>query len=208
MLSGALLLLGAVLLALAVCEQAVRRLPLSPALIYLLAGLLAGWVFGAPAPRTLIEQAPALVATIELAVLISLFAVGVRLRVPPTWKAWRVALLMAGPGMVVTIALATAAAVLVLGLPWPAALLLAAILAPTDPVLASEVQIRSERERDAVRLSLSAEGGLNDGSALPAVMLALGALGLHSLDRIRAAAGSMPPAGGGPICCGRSAAAR
>jgi sodium/hydrogen antiporter len=114
-------------------------------------------------------------------VLISLLAVGLRLRVPPRLSAWRVALLMAGPGMVVAIVVATGAAVWLLGLPWPAALLLAAILAPTDPVLASEVQIKSDEDRDAVRLSLTAEGGLNDGSALPAVMLALGLMGLHTL---------------------------
>ena len=60
-------------------------------------------------------------------------------------------------------------------------LVLAAIVAPTDPVLASDVQIRSEQDRDVVRRAVTAEGGLNDGAALPAVMLALGLLGLHAL---------------------------
>jgi NhaP-type Na+/H+ or K+/H+ antiporter len=112
-------------------------------------------------------------------VLVSLFAVGVRLRVPPTMQPWRVALLLAGPGMVVTIAVAALAGHGLLALGLPAALLLGAIIAPTDPVLASDVQIRSERDRDTVRLSITAEGGMNDGSALPAVMLGLGWLGLH-----------------------------
>jgi NhaP-type Na+/H+ or K+/H+ antiporter len=84
--------------------------------------------------------------------------------------------------MVVAVALGSVAAVVLLALPWGAAVVLAAILAPTDPVLASEVQIRSEHDRDAVRLSLTAEGGLNDGAALPAVMLGLGLLGLHEID--------------------------
>jgi NhaP-type Na+/H+ or K+/H+ antiporter len=101
--------------------------------------------------------------------------------VPPRLQVWRVALLLAGPAMVVTVALATLAGVGLLQLPWPAALVLAAALAPTDPVLASEVQIGSAEDRDAVRLSLTAEGGLNDGSALPAVMLGLGLMGLHPL---------------------------
>jgi NhaP-type Na+/H+ or K+/H+ antiporter len=83
--------------------------------------------------------------------------------------------------MVLTIALAAAAAHWVLALPWAGALLLAAVLAPTDPVLASEVQVNDEKDRDAVRLSLTAEGGLNDGTALPAVMLGLAALGLHDI---------------------------
>lgn len=175
------LLLGAVLLLLAVTDTAVRRLPLSPALLYLGIGWIAGALLGGPGPEVMLAAAPHAVGVTELVVLVSLVAVGLRLRVPPRLGAWAVALRLAGPGMVATMVFGAAAAAVVLGLPWPAALLLAAILAPTDPVLASEVQIRSGDDRDAVRLSLSAEGGLNDGTALPGVMLALGMLGLHTL---------------------------
>lgn len=176
-----MMVFGAMLLALTLADSLVRKLPMTPAVVYLAVGWLTGALIGAPTAAELAEQAPAILMSTELAVLVSLLAVGLRLRVPPTWKAWNVALLMAGPGMVVTIVLGTLAAVLLLGLPWPAALLLASIMAPTDPVLASEVQIHSQEDRDSVRLSLTAEGGLNDGSALPAVMLALGLLGLHEL---------------------------
>lgn len=185
MVTAALILLGVALLALAVLDRAVRHLPLTPAVLYLAAGWSAGAGLSAfnaiPSVATLVEHLPALVLATEAAVLLSLMAVGLRLRVPPRLARWRVALLLAGPGMVITVALGTVAAVAVLGLPWPVALLLAAVLAPTDPVLASEVQIRSEADRDAVRVSLTAEGGLNDGSALPAVMLGLGLMGLHEL---------------------------
>ncbi len=181
MLTAGLILLGTVLLALTLAARAVGRLPLTPAVLYLAVGWLAGWALSAPTPEELRQHAATATIAIEAAVLISLLAVGLRLRVPPRLAAWRVALLMAGPGMVVAIVAAAVAAVWLLGLPWPAALLLAAILAPTDPVLASEVQIHSDEDRDAVRLSLTAEGGLNDGTALPAVMLALGLLGLHTL---------------------------
>lgn len=181
MLTIAFLLFGAVLLALALGERAVRRLPLTPALVYLGVGLAAGFVFEAWLPPPGIDL-PVLVVGTELAVLVSLFAVGLRLRMTPTLRAWRVALLLAGPGMMVAVVLGTLVAVALLGLPWGAAVVLAAVLAPTDPVLASEVQIRSEHDRDAVRLSLTAEGGLNDGAALPAVMLGLGLLGVHALD--------------------------
>ncbi|MCE3285756.1 MAG: Na+/H+ antiporter, partial [Steroidobacteraceae bacterium] len=68
-----------------------------------------------------------------------------------------------------------------LGLPLGAALLLGAVLAPTDPVLASDVQVVGADDRDRLRFSLSAEGGLNDGTAFPFVMLGLGLLGLHEL---------------------------
>jgi NhaP-type Na+/H+ or K+/H+ antiporter len=123
-----------------------------------------------------------LVIITEVAVLISLFAVGLQLRMPWTIKGWRVAAILASLTMLATIALATLAGVwLMPGLGWAGALLLAGILAPTDPVLASEVQIRSRNDRDAVRVSLTAEGGLNDGTALPIVMLALGLLGFGDL---------------------------
>jgi NhaP-type Na+/H+ or K+/H+ antiporter len=133
-------------------------------------------------PPTSPERADMLVIITEIAVLISLFAVGLQLRMPWTLKGWRVAAVLASVTMVVTIALATLAGWwLVPGLGFAGALLLAGILAPTDPVLASEVQIRSRIDRDAVRVALTAEGGLNDGTALPVVMLALGLLGIGDL---------------------------
>jgi NhaP-type Na+/H+ or K+/H+ antiporter len=62
-----------------------------------------------------------------------------------------------------------------------AAILLGAILAPTDPVLASDVQVEHANDRDRVRFGLTGEAGLNDGVAFPFVMLGLGLLGLHDL---------------------------
>jgi NhaP-type Na+/H+ or K+/H+ antiporter len=181
MLLATLLLVGAVLVAMALAEDDVERLPLSAALVYLIVGwaaAAAGTPLAGADPQA---QAPQLVHLAQWAVLISLFAIGVRLRVPPTWSAWRTAVRLATSAMLLTIALASVAAHWLLGLDWAAALLLASILAPTDPVLASGVRIQDTDDRDAVRLSLTAEGALNDATAFPAVMLALGALGLHEL---------------------------
>ena len=116
----------------------------------------------------------------EVAVLISLFAVGLRLRVSLSDRLWRAPLLLATLAMFLTVA-ALWAFGLGLGLASGAALLLAAVLAPTDPVLASDVQVEHPQDRDRLRFSLTAEGGLNDGAAFPFVMLALGLLGLHTL---------------------------
>jgi len=184
MLTSTLLLLGAVLLGMCLLELYVTRLPLSPAVVYLAVGWVAGWMVQGKvvSPPTAPARADMLVIITEIAVLISLFAVGLQLRLPWTLKGWRVALVLAGGTMIATIALATlAGAWLMPGLGWAGALLLAGILAPTDPVLASEVQIRSRDDRDAVRVALTAEGGLNDGTALPVVMLALGLLGIGEL---------------------------
>jgi NhaP-type Na+/H+ or K+/H+ antiporter len=68
-----------------------------------------------------------------------------------------------------------------LSLPLGLAVLLGAILAPTDPVLATDVQSRHPGDKDHLRFNLTSEAGMNDGSAFPFVMLGLGLLGLHDL---------------------------
>jgi NhaP-type Na+/H+ or K+/H+ antiporter len=89
--------------------------------------------------------------------------------------------------MVITIGLVTLVGVFALGLPLGAALLLGAVLAPTDPVLASDVQVAGPttgdpdaEEDDDVRFSLTSEAGLNDGLAFPFVMLAIALAGASS----------------------------
>jgi NhaP-type Na+/H+ or K+/H+ antiporter len=62
-----------------------------------------------------------------------------------------------------------------------AAILLGAALAPTDPVLASDVQVKHSADQDGLRYALTAEASLNDGTAFPFVMLGLGLLGLHDI---------------------------
>jgi len=86
---------------------------------------------------------------------------------------------LAFPSMALTVLFIALVGVFLLGLSSGAALLLAAILAPTDPVLASDVQVEDSSDRDRLRFSLTAEGGLNDGTAFPFVMLGLGMLGLY-----------------------------
>ena len=79
------------------------------------------------------------------------------------------------------VAAITALGVYGLGLSLGAAVLLGAILAPTDPVLASDVQVANPQDRDRLRFGLTGEGGLNDGTAFPFIMLGLGLLGVHEL---------------------------
>ncbi|HEY0094044.1 MAG TPA: cation:proton antiporter, partial [Archangium sp.] len=117
----------------------------------------------------------------EVAVIISLFTTGLKLRAPLRAPRWRIAVRLAGVGMVVTVGLVTAAGVWLLGLPLGAAVLLGAVLAPTDPVLASDVQMEHPFQRDTLRFGLTGEAGFNDGTAFPFVMLGLGLLGLHPL---------------------------
>jgi len=96
-------------------------------------------------------------------------------------KRWLLPLRLALTSMVFTVAAIAAAAYFLLDLPLGACVLLGGILAPTDPVLASDVQVNDSADRDRLRFALTGEGGLNDGTAFPFVMLGLGLLGLHDL---------------------------
>lgn len=182
MLTTWCLVIGLLLIGMGLTDTLRRGLPFSSAALYLLAGWLIGPQVSGLLHLDLFADARLLEVLTEAAVLISLFAVGLRLRVRLTDRLWLTPLLMASVAMLLTIA-ALAAVGVGLGLSLGAALLLAAVLAPTDPVLASEVQVENPGDRDRLRFSLSGEGGLNDGMAFPFVMLALGVLGLHDLGR-------------------------
>jgi NhaP-type Na+/H+ or K+/H+ antiporter len=175
------LLLGGLLLARGVTASLLTRLPVTPAIIYLAVGLLVGpTVLNAFHFNPLKESALLEVLT-EVVVLISLFSAGVKMPVPVSLARWRTPILLATVSMTVSVALVAAFAYYVLDLPLGAGILLGAILAPTDPVLATDVQIRHPADRDQLRYTLTCEAGMNDGSAFPFVMLGLGLLGLHDL---------------------------
>jgi sodium/hydrogen antiporter len=183
-MAGWFIVIGIVLSMMALLGSVVDRLPLSSALIYLAIGVVLG-----PGVSGWLEIDPhhdaALLETLFLiAVLVSLFTVGLKLRTPEslfTRRLWGLPLRLAGPAMLVTIALVATVGHFALHLPWGVSVLLGAMLAPTDPVLASDVQVQHEDDRDDVRFGLSAEGGLNDATAAPFVLLGLGLLGLHDL---------------------------
>lgn len=78
--------------------------------------------------------------------------------------------------MAISVALTAAFGYYLLALPLGAAILLGGILAPTDPVLATDVQVRHMGDRDPLRFTLTSEAGLNDGTAFPFVMLGLALL--------------------------------
>ncbi len=175
------LLIGGLLLLRGLTAGLVQRLPVTPAIIYLGVGMLVG-----PSGLNLfhfnpLKQSALLEVLTEVVVLISLFSAGVKMPGAFTFARWRTPILLATVSMGVTVALVAAFAVLVLGLPLGAGVLLGAILAPTDPVLATDVQIRHPGDRDQLRFTLTCEAGMNDGSAFPFVMLGLGLLGLHGL---------------------------
>jgi sodium/hydrogen antiporter len=175
------LVAGALLIGLAVTGKAVERIAITPALIYLAVGIVLGpWVWGI-ATVDPIANAGVIVRITEAALVVSLVGVGLRLRVPLRDRRWRIPFRLAFPAMALTIGLVAMLAWSLLDVPLGLAIIIGAVLAPTDPVLASEVQVHGPWDRDRVRFSLTGEAGLNDGAAFPFVFLGLGLLGLHEL---------------------------
>ncbi len=172
---------GTLLIGMALAGSVLKRLPLTAAMFYLTAGALLGpWGAGLLQMDAL-DSASSLERLTEIAVIISLFTAGLKLRLPISDRRWRAAVLLAAIAMVLTIAGVAALAVAALDMPLGAAVLLGAVLAPTDPVLASDVQVEHEHDAEPVRFSLTGEAGLNDGTAFPFVLLGLGLMGTHEL---------------------------
>ncbi len=162
-------------------SASLRRLSLTTAIIYLLIGVLLGNSGIAALSLSPVHDASLLRLLTEIAAIISLFTAGLKLRLPLRSVEWRTPFMLASVSMLITIAIVTCMAYFGLHLSIGAAILLGAILAPTDPVLASSVQVLRPSDADRLRFSLTAEAGLNDGTAFPFVMLGLGLLGLRDL---------------------------
>lgn len=172
---------GGLLLVMGLTSSLLKRSSVTAAIVYLAVGLLVG-----PTVLNLfhfnpLKESALLEVLTEVAVLISLFSAGVKMPVPFSFSRWRTPILLATVSMTLTVALVSSFAHFVLGMSWGASVLLGAIVAPTDPVLATDVQIRHPGDRDKLRFTLTCEAGMNDGSAFPFVMLGLGLLGLHEL---------------------------
>lgn len=179
--AGWFLVVGSALLLIAFTAARIKGLPLSTAIVYLSVGVLLGPTFLDQFHFNPLERAAVLEVVTEIAVLISLFVAGLKLAAPVGDRLWWVPFRLATVSMVVTVALIAVIGVTLLDLPLGAAVLLGAVLAPTDPVLATDVQVKRPGDDDQLRFGLTGEAGLNDGMAFPMVMLGLGLLGLHDL---------------------------
>lgn len=111
----------------------------------------------------------------ELGVIISLTAAGLKLKKPFAWETWRYALRLLLITMPLTIVLIALFGWWMLGFAPATAMLVGAVIAPTDPVLASDIQTTPPLEDDSssVRLALTTEAGLNDGLAFPFTNMAI-----------------------------------
>jgi len=111
----------------------------------------------------------------ELVVIISLMGTGLKIDQPFSFKRWAVPLRLVSLTMIISISIVTMAAFWGFQFDLAAAVLLGAVLAPTDPVLASDVQVGppNEETQDNIKFSLTSEAGMNDGTAFPFTWLAI-----------------------------------
>ena len=163
-----------------------KRYWVSAPQVHLLAGVALGPLGLGLVTLRWVEDAKLLEVLSEVAVIVSLYAAGMKMRLPVIDRRWVTPVALASLTMAATVALTTAAGWAVLGLPVAAALLLAAALAPTDPVLADEVQVEEPEDYDRLRLALTGEAGFNDGTAFPFVLLAVGLIGNYAGEDLHA----------------------
>lgn len=164
---------GGLLLIMSLASGWIHRGPITSFGIYLSAGIFCG-----PWAMNLLQvdvtaHAAAIGRITEIAMAASLFITGLKLRLPFLDPGWRMGIRLAFPAMILTVAGVTVAVHFLAGFSWPLSLVFGAIVAPTDPVLASLISVNDARDDDSLRVSLSSEAGMNDGTALPILMLAV-----------------------------------
>ncbi|MEN4907813.1 cation:proton antiporter [Rahnella bonaserana] len=164
---------GGLLLIMSLASGWISRGPVTTFGLYLAAGIVCGpWVLDL-LHIDLVAYSTLTAHFTEIAMAASLFITGLKLRLPFRAQSWRVGVLLAFPAMLLTVLCVAAIAHYITGISWPLALALGAIIAPTDPVLASMIAVNDANDDDGLRVALSSEAGMNDGSALPILMLAL-----------------------------------
>ncbi len=178
-----LIIIGLAALGMAWMPAFTKATRISYSLLYVALGAVIYLLLGRflPLPDPLSKNNATLRLT-EFVVITSLMGSGLKIDRPFSLRKWRIPLRLVSITMVLSIAAVSAIAHFLLGMAWPAAVLLGAVLAPTDPVLAADVQVGAPMEGDDthVKMALTAEAGMNDGTAFPftwlAILLATGEL--------------------------------
>ncbi len=170
-----LLVLGLAAFGVVGLPHVLSRQPLSYPIIFVAGGaILFSLPLGLPDADP-ITHSEGVEILIEIGVITALMGAGLAINRVPGWKSWSLTIKLLVITMPLTIVAVAGLGWWVLGLTPAAAILLGAVLAPTDPVLASDVQVRGPEsdDDDDVRFALTSEAGLNDGLAFPFTNLAI-----------------------------------
>lgn len=181
-------LIGVVALLAGLLPRLLAERPLSMPMVFLGLGMA---VFALPLDLPDLDplRHPAITEQLtKIGVIVALMGAGLKLDRPLGRRAWSSTWRMLAVAMPLTIAVTALLGWWWLGLAPAAAMLLGSALAPTDPVLASDVQVGEpgghENEEDEVRFTLTSEAGLNDALAFPFVYAAI-AMATAGNDPIR-----------------------
>ncbi|RVJ09569.1 cation:proton antiporter [Sinorhizobium medicae] len=172
----ALGLFGAVVLLTAWIPTAFRRLPLSLPIFCIVIGMLVGQtIFNPIAQLDSFNSRLVIERMTEFTVIVALMGAGLKIDRRVGLRSWALTWRLLGLVMPLGIVVIALGSTWILGLGAASAILLAACLAPTDPVLASDVQVGPPETgtEDEVRFALTSEAGLNDGLSFPFVYLAI-----------------------------------
>lgn len=170
---------GFATLAAALLPRLLGRVPISMPMVFLVIGGVAFTVITPLPDADPVAHNSLVLHLAELCVIVSLMGAGLALNRRVSLRGWASTWRLLGITMPLTIVVVVVLGMGLLGLGVAAAVLLAAALAPTDPVLATEVQVAEpaadpESDEDEVRFALTSEAGLNDGLAFPFTYLAIG----------------------------------
>lgn len=166
-------LVGGLLLLMALSSSYLKNIPISTSFIYLMIGIAVSPLGFNVVAIDFESNKVFLEHLTEIAVIISLFVGGLKLRLSLKNEVWKAAFRLAFPVMLFSIVCIAVFAHFVFGFGWATAILLGALLAPTDPVLASTVSVENANDKDRMRYGLSGEAGFNDGMAFPFVIFGL-----------------------------------
>ncbi|HSJ35110.1 MAG TPA: cation:proton antiporter [Acidimicrobiia bacterium] len=171
-----LLVLGLAAFGVVGLPRVLGKQPLSYPIIYVAAGAALFWLpLGLTNPDPIEFRGTTEIIT-EIGVITALMGAGLAINRMPDFRMWSITWRLLGITMPLTIAAVAGLGWWALGLTPAAAVLLGAVLAPTDPVLASDVQVpgpEGHGDDDEVRFALTSEAGLNDGLAFPFTNLAI-----------------------------------
>jgi len=169
-----LLVFAGTLLAAVLISARAHRTVLSTAVLFLAVGILLG--DGSLGLISLQPDDDVVFILAELALFTVLFTDGMRVGWADLRRAWRLPGRALALGLPLTMVITAALALLLTDLSVAESLLLGAVLAPTDPVFAAAL-VGNRRVPARLRQLLNVESGLNDGLALPVVLVLLVAAG-------------------------------
>lgn len=152
-----------------------KRAPISLPMLQVSFGMIMGYWWTTLTFLDPLENGLIIEKLTEIVVLVSLVGAGIKIDTPLNWQLWRPTVRLLLITMPIGIFAMAFLGYYAFGLSMGAAILLGAVLAPTDPVLASSIQVGPPNTggEDTTRFTLTSEAGLNDGLAFPFVYLAI-----------------------------------